>query len=127
MYVEQTGEETLLAECLETETVTLQEEVTEQVPEVPSKGDRSISELPVAKKEVTEDRQPKTVASVEPSVPVPVREIEASLADKQEAPIVEFVSVLEISNNQGKQNSVKISVQALQNHYCIIEVPFGFG
>lgn len=120
MYVEQTGEETLRAEFLESETVAFKEEVIEQVPEL------KVRERTVVTMEVTEARQLETVASVEPSVPVPVREIEASLADKQEVPVVDFVSVLEISNNQGKQNSVKISVQALQYHYCISRSPVWF-
>lgn len=121
MYVEQTGQDTLHAEFLETQTVTLEEEVIELTPEIPVKESRSIRELEVT---FVEDLEAKLPEPITGSVPVPVREIEASLADNYS---VDFVSVLEIYNNQGKQNSVKISAQALQNHYCIIEALFGFG
>lgn len=100
--VEESNEQLLVSD-----TVTFEQKVIELVPEAPPKEDSPAREqtsvtIEVRKELVTEIELAETVAAEEPSIPVPVQEIEIVLRSIE--PAVEEEEV-QMFDDQGKRNS----------------------
>lgn len=106
--------------------MSIEQEVAGGTPMNELQGSSIIREETITVMEVRELATDVRVAQKEEylPVPVPVREIEFSLAEKLDTSADDFISMLTMPCTQGKRNLTKYCPGTC---HCIIEVPFDFG